>query len=171
MRFIVREIVKDDLPIIYNYLSDNEIAFLTDFNRNINYEDFVNKYNLYFSNNCLDLKIFTIVLDSKVVGKMEIGYDLENKTGTFEIMVGDKQLWGKGIAIKALQVLFSYGFNNLGLNRMSCEVFSFNKRSLKLMKKMNMHVDGLMRDGMYVHDKFVDVYIFSMLRREYEGGE
>ncbi len=169
MKFIVREIIRDDLPILYKYVSDREIAYLTNHNPFETFDIFKARYDLYLNDQMEDIKIFTLLLDENVIGKMEIGYDLENKSGTFEIIIGNKTLWNRGLAVKALNVLFSYGFNNLGLNRLACEVYRFNERSIHLMKKMNMHVDGMLREAEYVHEQYTDVFIFSILRKEYEG--
>ena len=53
---------------------------------------------------------------------------------------------------------------------MSCEVFEFNERSIHLMKSVNMSIEGILRQEQFVHGRFVDVYIFSILKSEFEGG-
>ncbi len=169
MKFLVREIIKEDLPILYTFISDREIATLTNYSQEETFEDFRAKYNLYLNGYSDEIKIFTIVYDELVIGKMEIGYDLENKTGIFDILIGNKKRWHQGFGTKALSVLFSYGFNNLGLNRISCEVYRFNEKSINLMRKMKMHVDGMLREAEFMHGQYVDIYIFSLLRKEYEG--
>ena len=116
-------------------------------------------------------KVFTLVLDSHVVGMMDILYDLNHKIGLFKVIIGNKQLWGIGLGQKALNVLFHYGFNNLGLNRLSCHILRYNERGIKLMKKMNMHIDGILREHQYIQGRYIDEVIFSILRKEFEGGD
>jgi [ribosomal protein S5]-alanine N-acetyltransferase len=170
MKFVVRELLREDLDAIYTFMINKEIAYLTDHDPTITYEEFVDKYELYLDGHALDLKIFVIELDGLVIGKMELGYDMMNKTGIFDIIIGNKMLWGRGIAKKALKVLFSYGFKDLRLNKISCEVFRFNESSIGLMKKMNMSIDGILRQEQWVHGQFVDVFIFSILKSEFIGG-
>jgi RimJ/RimL family protein N-acetyltransferase len=169
MKFMVREMSHRDIESLYKFMVHPDIAYLTD-NPPTSYEDFESKYRLYTEGQALDLKIFVIVLDGIVIGKMELGYDMDNKTGVFEIVIGNKQFWGTGIAKKAMDVLFAYGFNNLGLNKLSCEVYAFNTRSIHFMKKIGMHLDGILRQDRMVHHQYVDVYLFSKLKREFEGG-
>lgn len=169
MKFVVRHLIKEDLPFIYNFIKDREIATLINYDPHETYESFTERYNLYFSGKNDDIKIFTITIDDKVIGKMEIGYDLEYKSALFDILIGDKNLWGKGLGKKALNVLFSYGFNNLGLNRLACEVYHFNERMIRLMDSMNMHIDGILREAHFIDGQFVDIFVFSKLRKEYEG--
>jgi RimJ/RimL family protein N-acetyltransferase len=169
MNFMVREMIRSDLDILFKYMNSREIAYLTD-HRITSYEEFYNHYSLYLEGKAIDLKIMVIVLDGVVVGKMELGYDLEHKTGVFEIVIGNKQFWGKGIAKRALHVLFSLGFNNLGLNKLSCEVFGYNTRSLQFMQKQGMHLDGILRQERVIDQHYVDIYLYSKLRNEFEGG-
>ncbi len=169
MKFMVRDIIRSDLPILYKYVTDREIAYLNNTDPFQTYDDFKEKYELYLNGKSEDIKIFTITLDDNVIGKMEIGYDMYDKSAMFDILIGNKQLWGRGYGTKALNVLFSYGFNNLGLNRLSCEVYRFNERMIRLMSKMKLHVDGMLREAQFVHGKYVDIFIFSILRSEYEG--
>lgn len=169
MKFIVRHIVKEDLPVLYNFIQDQEIVNLINYDRYETYESFAERYQLYFSGKNDDLKIFTITLDDNIIGKMEIGYDLQDKSALFEILIGDKKLWGKGLGKKSLNVLFSYGFNNLGLNRIACEVLHYNERMIRLMDSMKMNIDGILREARFIDGQFVDIFIFSKLRKEYEG--
>ena len=46
MKFVVREIIKEDIPIIYKFMTEHEIAFLTNYNREISYEEFNEEYEL-----------------------------------------------------------------------------------------------------------------------------
>ena len=96
MKFIVRHIVKEDLPVLYNFIQDQEIVNLINYDRYETYESFAERYQLYFSGKNDDLKIFTITLDDNIIGKMEIGYDLQDKSALFEILIGDKN-YGKRI--------------------------------------------------------------------------
>src|SRR5690554_2401699 len=149
MKFIVRNLVKEDLPVIYKFIKDPEISNLINYDNLESYESFTERYNLYFSGKSEDIKIFTITIDDEVIGKMEIGYDLNDKTALFDILIGDKKLWGKGLGKKSLNVLFSYGFNNLGLNRLACEVYHYNERMIRFMDKMEMHIDGILREAQF----------------------
>ena len=169
MKFIVRELIPDDLPVIYGFMKDREISYLINHDPMEGLAEFINRYNFYFTEEVKDLKIFSVTLDDYLIGKMEIYYNLHNKSSLFSILIGDKSLWGKGYATKALSVLFSYGFNNLGLNRIACEVYRYNERMIRLMGKMKMNVDGILRSKELINNRFNDIYVFSILKKEYEG--
>lgn len=169
MKFIIREVIKSDVPTFHKFATDREVAYFNNTDMMESFESFHKRYEPYFLGQIDNLKIFTICIDEMIIGKMDITYDLKNRSGEFNIVIGNKNFWGRGYGLKALNVLFRYAFNNLGLNRLSCKVYAFNYRMMNLLRKLKMHVDGVLREAEYVHGRFTDVYIFSILRKEYEG--
>lgn len=166
MKFVIRELSPIDLDPLYHLLNQPEIAYLT--NHPIeSYEDFIQQYRLYTEEKAIDLKIFVILINEQIIGKMELAYDLEHRTGMFEIVIGKKDYWGTGIASKALNVLLAYGFNNLRLNKISCEVFGYNGRSISFMEKNGLRLEGVLREDRFIHNQFIDVYLFSILKSEF----
>lgn len=169
MKFIIRELIKGDIPTLHKFVTDREIAYFNNTDMYETFENFHKRYEPYFLGQVQNMKIFTISIDDMIIGNMDITYDQKNRSGEFAIVIGNKNYWGKGYGLKALNVLFRYAFNNLGLNRISCKVYAFNNRMINLLHKLKMHVDGVLREAEYVHGRFTDVYVFSILRKEYEG--
>jgi len=168
MKFTIREMVDQDIDAIYQLMKYPHIVRLVD-QPVASYDRFEERYKRYTNGQMVDQKIFVILLDDVVIGKMELGFDLTHKTGRFEIIIGNKQFWGTGIAVKAFEVLCSYAFNNLSLNKLSCEVLAYNERGLGFMRKMGMTMDGVLRAERMVDHQFTDVYVFSLLRDDLEG--
>lgn len=156
---------------MFKWATDEEIARLSDSNPNITYDEFWDNYRLYFEDGRNSIKIFSIVLDKDVIGRIELGYDMKNRSGKFGIVIGNKKYWGKGIGNKSLNALFKYGFKKMNLNRIECEVYSFNYRSQNLMKSVGMTVDGVLREIEYIDQKYVDLIVYSILKREYINKE
>ncbi|WP_008826458.1 GNAT family N-acetyltransferase [Haloplasma contractile] len=172
MKFIVREIIKEDIEIMHKWAQDKDIAKLSDANPNESFEQFSSRYNLYFNKNSNDgIKLFGILLDEKLIGRLELGIDKKNRSGSFGILIGEKQYWGRGIGKKAINALFNYAFIKLDLNRISCDVYAFNKRSLNLMKSVGMKLEGRLRQKELINKQYVDLILFGLLKKEYNGGE
>lgn len=85
----------------------------------------------------------------------EIGYDL------------DRKYWGQGIMSEALHALIRFGFNTMGFNRIEALVEPENIPSSKLLKKIGFCEEGLLRDYQFNKEKFSDLTIYSLLKREY----
>lgn len=79
------------------------------------------------------------------------------------------EYWGKGIAQEALQRVLRFGFENLQLNRIEAKYIRENERSRRLMERVGMRFEGIMREGMLIKGSYVDVGICSILRKEWEA--
>lgn len=93
-------------------------------------------------------------------------YNLDCKLG---ITIGDKTEWGKGYGKEVVGELLRYCFEELHLNRVEAEVFSFNPRSQKLFSSMGFTLEGRRRESVFKKGEFADDLIFGILRREWES--
>lgn len=107
-------------------------------------------------------------VSKKLIGHCGLYYiNWVNRTGEFGIYVGDKSFRGGGYGSDALRTLCKYGFEDLNLNRIWCEVYS-NNDSLNMYRHIGFVDEGLMRENYYNEGKYWDSYILSMLKSEYE---
>ena len=91
----------------------------------------------------------------KVHNKVEIGYRI-------------KQLfWGKGIITMCLKEVLKYGFTNLNYNRIEALVDIRNEGSKKVLLKNNFKCEGTFRDYEFEHGNYIDMNVFSILKREF----
>lgn len=88
--------------------------------------------------------------------RAEIGYDL------------GKAFWGKGYMSEALALMLSYGYEVMGLNRIEALVQPTNVASLKLLTSFQFQQEGLLRQYQKIEEGFVDLYLYSLLKEEYE---
>lgn len=81
-------------------------------------------------------------------------------------MLGDKSTWGKGLAKEATILWLSFGFRELGLNRIYERTISTNHRNIELNKKLGYKVEGVLREDYKDKGEFLDVTVMSILRSE-----
>jgi len=93
-----------------------------------------------------------------------------NRNGEFAIVIGDKNYRSKGLGKDALKTIIRYGFKELNLHRIDCEVWE-NNSSIELYRKLGFIDEGRLRDRYYWGGKFWDSYILSMLRQEFDDKE
>ena len=104
----------------------------------------------------------------KLIGHCGLYYiDWRNRTAEFGIYLGDKESRGKGYGSEALRQLCGYGFNDLNLNRIWCEVYS-NNQSLNMYRHIGFVDEGILRQNYYCEGEYLDSYILSMLESEYK---
>ncbi|WP_024615425.1 GNAT family protein [Clostridium sp. Ade.TY] len=73
----------------------------------------------------------------------------------------------KGYGGEALKLLLEYGFNNLGLERISATTLEQNILSKKLLIKTGFVQEGVERKAFYFAGKRWDKLNYGMLREEY----
>ncbi len=77
------------------------------------------------------------------------------------------EYWGRGIAAEALGAVMKFGFMTLGLHRIECRYMKGNDRSRRVMEKVGMTFEGMMRDSILVGDKYRTVGVCAILAEEY----
>jgi len=87
-------------------------------------------------------RYFAIVVDGKVVGQIYLKHiDWHGKTSSFGIALIDDSVKGKGYGTKAIQLLFDYAFDSLGLETIYADTVLGNVRSQYVLKKLGfIHV-------------------------------
>ena len=88
------------------------------------------------------------------------------RTGEFGIYIGDNNYRSGGYGSDALRTLIKYGFEDLNLNRIWCEVYD-NNAALEVYKHIGFIYEGKMRENYYNEGKYWDSHILGMLKSDY----
>ncbi|WP_435358075.1 GNAT family N-acetyltransferase [Haloarchaeobius sp. DFWS5] len=76
---------------------------------------------------------------------------------------------GKGYATAACELLFDYGFDQLGLHKIGAYAFDFNDPSQTLLEKLGFTHEGVHREARYAHGEHHDIHYYGMLAREWRA--
>jgi len=93
-----------------------------------------------------------------------------NRSAVLGIMIGDKQYHGKGFGTEAVRLIVRYGFDELNLNRLALHVFAHNYRAIGCYQKAGFIHEGCQRQALYRGGRYVDEYVFAILRKDWESG-
>ena len=105
--------------------------------------------------------------NKKLVGHCGLHYiSWTNRTAEFGIYIGDKTYRGRGYGSNALRTLIKYGFDELNMNRIWCEVYN-NNDALPIYKHLGFVEEGILRQNYYSEGKYWDSHILSMLKEEF----
>tara|TARA_B100001093_G_scaffold277982_1_gene265686 strand:- start:3580 stop:4110 length:531 start_codon:yes stop_codon:yes gene_type:complete len=105
--------------------------------------------------------------ENKLIGHCGLYYiNWISRTGEFGIYIGDNDYRNGGYGSDALRTLIKYGFEDLNLNRIWCEVYS-NNDALDVYKHIGFVYEGKMRESYYNEGKYWDSYILGMLKKEF----
>ncbi len=89
--------------------------------------------------------------------KTEIGYWL------------GKSFQGKGLIIKSCRALIDHAFDELNLNRIEIRCGVDNQKSRRIPEKLGFKDEGIARQSGWLHDRYIDHAIYSMLASEWRN--
>lgn len=95
------------------------------------------------------------------------GWDPDNRSCGFRILIGPAGR-DRGLGTEATQLIVGYGFEELGLHRISLEVYAFNPRARRAYEKVGFVAEGVLRDALCWAGEWVDATVMSILAPEWD---
>ncbi len=115
--------------------------------------------------------VFAICLSGRCVGGINIRVD--KSKGTAEIGYGIARAhWGKGLIAEAATAVMDWAFDEFGLAKITAMADLLNTRSSRVMKKLGMRRDGLLRSERPSDadpGTRQDMVVYSVLRDEWQA--
>ena len=101
-----------------------------------------------------------------LVGCLGLHYvDWRLRSAEFGIFLS-REARGKGIGKEALFMLCDYGFREMNLHKIWCEVYD-NNQSVNLYRKLGFKDDGILRDNYFCDGKYGNSIMMSVLEDEW----
>lgn len=93
------------------------------------------------------------------------GIDPTNSNATWAFYANPNAPTGTGLRMEFLAL--ECAFTDLGLHKLSCEVFAFNAAVIKLHRKFGFREEGIFRDHHMVDGRFEDIYRLAIFESEW----
>jgi RimJ/RimL family protein N-acetyltransferase len=77
--------------------------------------------------------------------------------------------WGRGYATEAARAMLALGFDVLGLNRIYASHFPRNPASGRVLEKIGMKREGMLRRHVRKWDHYEDLVYFAILRDDFKA--
>jgi len=111
---------------------------------------------------------FAIKFNGKMAGRIGIHYiHHHNKIASLGYWLGNGYQ-GKGIMTRSCIALINHCFNELAMNRVEIKCATGNIKSGAIAEKLNFKQEGILRQAEFVNDRFLDLYLYSMLKDEWK---
>jgi ribosomal-protein-serine acetyltransferase len=126
------------------------------------------KYILYYQRKYRREKALTcaIFVAGRLAGVISMNsVDWQRRLATIGYWLG-KEFQGKGTMFFSTQALISHIFNSLHLNKVVILCATGNTASQQIPRKLRFQQEGCIRKGEYLLDRYVDLYIYGLLRRD-----
>ena len=156
----------EDAPIYVKWLNDKTVSENIGCDINVMTLDSEKEWIRKNQNNYN----FAIILKDKdqLIGNCGFAdIDLIHRNATLGIFIGDEDNRGKGYGKEAIKLLLEYGFNNLNLNNIMLNVYSFNKKAIKVYESLGFKTFGTRHKSHYFKGNFYDEIQMEILKEEY----
>jgi RimJ/RimL family protein N-acetyltransferase len=164
----LRPLEFDDINQLYDWDSDSELEMMAGWGPKRSRAAYRHRYERRITEPEDDLYMFGIEVENRLVGYVQLALiDYYERRAAVGILIGDKPIWGRGIAHAALRILLDYAFTVRGLERVYAEVYSFNIRSLRLMERVGFQLEGILRQHEFHNGSRRDMHVFGMLKSEF----
>jgi ribosomal-protein-alanine N-acetyltransferase len=111
---------------------------------------------------------WAVVLGETVVGGINIRFDFENRLGEMGWSIA-RPLWGQGLATEAARAVVDAAFSTQpGVQRIRATADARNVASHRVMEKIGMSREGVLRQNRVTRGEPVDEVWFGILRPEWE---
>ena len=113
---------------------------------------------------------YTIDINNEAVGLVIISaIDFKNSTANISVKLSDDCPKRKGIGSKAVKLIQKYCFYELNLNCLTANILEYNIASQKTFEKCGFSKDAVLRKRIFKNGRYLDLYVYSILRDEYNG--
>ena len=110
---------------------------------------------------------FAMVFEEHVVGGLGLRVDDRNQRAELGYALAMQQ-WGKGFTLEAARVVVDWGFERYGLHKVYARADLRNRQSWRVMEKLGMAREGVLRGHERPRDEYVDDVYYGVLRDEWE---
>ncbi|MDA1348985.1 MAG: GNAT family N-acetyltransferase [Chloroflexi bacterium] len=114
-----------------------------------------------------DRVAFAIELDGKVVGGIGLRIDISKQTAEIGYSLA-KHLWGQGLISEAAREVVRWGFETQNVEKISAFADSRNKQSFRVMEKLGMTRERLVKKRGFIRGERVDNVFYGLLREDWE---
>lgn len=80
-----------------------------------------------------------------------------------------EQYQGSGHITTACRALINHLFKERGLNRIEIRIPQGNQKSQAIPERLGFKMEGLIRDGERLNGNYLDLSVFGLLRKDWEG--
>lgn len=171
-RLILRKVTEDDASSVLKYLSNKEVMKHIGLEPFTTIEEALDEilwYRTIFEKGTGIRWGITLKEEGEVIGSC--GF-LNRAPQHFRAEIGtelSQDYWGQGLASEAFEAVIRFGFETFHLQRIEALIEPANMSSQRLAEKHGFIREGLLRKYEYTCGKFDDLYMYSLLKLDFEG--
>ncbi len=169
-RLLLRRLEPGDAADVFAYASDPEVARFTTWEAHQTIEDsrrFLESVAEQYATGQVSPWGVVHRGDGKVIGTCGfMWWRPRHARAEIAYAIG-RRYWNQGLTTEAVREVIRFGFERMRLNRIEARCMPENAASERVMQKAGMSFEGILRESMFVKERFDDLKLYAILHREY----
>jgi len=169
-RLLLRKISLNDASDMFEYASNPEVSEYTMWSTHTSIED-----TKYFLKSITKMYKKRELVDWGIVHKVEkkfigtcgfVEWSMTHSRAEMGYAISRKY-WNQGYMSEAVNAMMEFGFREMLLNRIQGKCQVDNIGSARVMEKVGMQLEGILRQQLFVKGEYWDLKIYSILRDDF----
>lgn len=166
MDILLQQIKQEDIELIRSWRNSPEVAKYMYTDDEITAEQQQNWFNKIQHTNTS--RYWLVEYNDQKIGLASITNISEMFSSCqWAFYIGNDQVRGSGVGFKIEYNIIEYVFNELKLNKLNCEVFSFNDGVIRMHEMFGFRREAYYRQHIKKNGKFEDVVGLGLLKSEW----
>jgi diamine N-acetyltransferase len=170
----LRELSREDIAVVNRWRQDRDLVdglgaparYITEEVDHAWFEDYLRRRGV-------DVRCAILVDgETEPIGLVSLtGIDSVHRRGEFHLLIGRRDLHGRGLGSDATRQMLRHAFYDLNLHRVFLSVLSSNAAAIRVYEKAGFQREGLARQAAYKRGRYEDLVEMAILSREFDGRE
>ena len=166
-RLLLRPFEVGDVADVLAYASDPEVARFLDLPQPYTSDDAEEYVARRILDDWANEATFAIVWQRRVVGSIGLHVNVPDEVAELGYLLA-REMWGRGIVPEAGRAVIDWGFERYALHKVYARSDLRNRQSWRVMEKVGMTREGVVRGYRKVRGEHVDDAFFGVLREEWK---
>ena len=168
MNIKLEKLTIENIEIVRNWRNSKDVSSYMYSNKKIEKED--QKSWFEKENNDNSSEYWIITYDNNKIGLASLtDINLVLNSCYWAFYLGDTSIRGMGIGSKIEYSVMHYVFEELKLNKLRCEVFTFNDNVIKMHEKFGFRREAYYREHCIKNEKWQDVVGLAITQSEWNN--
>ena len=166
-RLLLRPFAFEDVDDVLGYATDPEVARYLPLPQPYKRDDAVEFVARQVLSEWSTRPTFAIVLGQRVVGNISLDIDGRHEVAELGYELA-RPHWGRGLMPEAARAVIGWGFERYALHKVYARAYLDNRRSWRVMEKLGMTREGVLRGHDKLRDEHLDDACYGILREEWD---
>lgn len=168
-KVILRAIEEKDLELLHKWSNDPEINYMLG---GWHYPSSMQDQQKWFNNLSLNSNNQRFAIDTSDLGLIGmvniVDVNWKDRRAFTGLLLGDKDMRGKGYGVDTIMTMNKYAFEELGLMRLDGSMISYNEASIAVYtKKCGWNIEGVKKNAYFRKNQWWDEVVVGITRDDY----